>query len=101
MAPSSRAFTNRETFSARKERIDVERCKAGSNVARATPSRDPESSRIAPAAAYSESVRCGEMNTSHPGNTLRRLSSHALMPASPVLISWPPPTRHTTTAQSA
>ena len=58
--------------------------------------------RINPnSAAYSESVRCGEMCTSQPGKAVRRLSSQAPMPASPVLISWPPPTRHTTTVQSA
>ena len=63
--------------------------------------RDSVSRARAPVAAYSESVRCGEMKMSQSGKSVRTPSSQALMPASPVLISWPPPTRHTTTAQSA
>ena len=79
----------------------MSRCKTNSNVARAAPARDPESRSRAPEAAYSESVRCDEMKTFQLAKSVRTPSSQARMPASPVLITWPPPTRHTTTAQSA
>ncbi len=50
--------------------------------------------------AYSLSVSREEMYICQFGNFALIASSHALIPASPVLISWPPPTRQTIAAQS-
>ena len=51
--------------------------------------------------AYSFPVKWSEIKTFQSGKLSLSERSHSRIPASPVLISCPPPTRQTTTAQSS
>ena len=96
LSQSRSAFTKAETFSARNDRTDTARCSESSNC---VSGRSRTISTTRPA-AYSLSVSLDEMNISQSGNCRFTASSHASIPASPVLISCPPPTKQTITAQS-
>src|SRR4051812_39021878 len=87
---------NNERCSARNERNETDRCKEGFVI---TASCFSNSCRALPA-AYSLSVNLSEIYTCQLGKERLRDSIHSLMPASPVLISCPPPTKQITTAQS-
>ena len=93
---SSTALTQLDTCSARNERIDTLRCRSS---LKQTSGRFSRRCTTSPA-PYSLSCRRGETWICQSGKLRSIAPTHSPMPASPVLISCPPPTRQTTTAQS-
>jgi hypothetical protein len=91
---SNNAVTNAETFSDRNERIDVLGCSVASRSSGTTPSN----ASMNAVAAYSDPDRSGETYVRQFGKAHLTASNQAPIPASPVWISCPPPTRQTTTA---
>ena len=93
---SSTFFMRAEIFSARNDLIETERCNSSLYSTLSSNSIFLETFII----PYSLSLIFGEIYTCQSLNERVIASTHSPIPASPVLISCPPPTRQTTTAQS-
>src|SRR5690606_10410919 len=97
MSKSNIDFTNSDTVSDLKERIATFKWSSGKmDVLFDCLSCSPISSGN----AYSEPFKVSDIAIFQLGKCSTIDSSQVPIPDSPVLISWPPPTRHTITAQS-
>ena len=95
--PSSIWWIKLESCSARNERMETAKCKFLLRITWALACNRSSSSP----SAYSLPVNWSEIKTFQSGKLALIARNHSPIPASPVLISWPPPTKQTTTAQSS